>query len=152
MRQLRSARCRAQPVAGFRASSAEVKWPSNSENVTGFLVMTVPGFTADACMQLARTRMGAASSNAGDASDRIVLQGCITDDLAACSLFLGPCFYAGGCWFARAFGGPEACTRCMSACLSSPLNPISAALAWLCIPCASPGGCMIPGPCFNICR
>jgi hypothetical protein len=113
--------------------------------------MTMPGFTADLCIQPTRTVTRFVKGHAHSDPDEIVLQGCNTDALLVCSFWTQSCFW-GGCWAARLFGGSGACTTCMTGCLWV-VNP---ALAPVCVPCVEPGtgGCTNPAmACHNsICR
>jgi hypothetical protein len=114
-----------------------------------------PGYTARACLE--GPYSGSESSRTiqtFELEDQVSPQNCAIDLMAICSFWLQGCFY-GGCWAARAFGGPGACSTCMTGCLyvSNPL------LAAVCVNCVSPGPCMYSSPAitsgapcvYNIC-
>jgi hypothetical protein len=99
--------------------------------------MTAPGFTAYVCVDHPlRASRPVVPVRAPELTDAVVPQLCATTTLAACSVWLEACFF-GPCWWARAFGGPSACTSCMAGCLAG-INP---AMWPLCVECAGPRRC-----------
>src|SRR5437667_12593558 len=99
--------------------------------------MTTPGYTAYVCIADGfHASKRTTAVEATDPTDEIVPQLCSTLALGICSPMLEACFY-GPCWWARAFGGPAACTSCMAGCLA-----VSNPFAWaLCVECAGPRRC-----------
>jgi hypothetical protein len=101
--------------------------------------MTTPGYTAYVCMDhRLGTSRSAAAVEATEPTNEVVPQLCSTLALGICSPFLQACFY-GGCWWARAIGGPGACTTCMAGCLAVS-NPVMFPICVECVgskPCTS---------------
>jgi len=116
--------------------------------------MIAPGYTADACLH--RPSVGLRFSipiEDGDQKGKVVAQSCPADVLGICSIWLQYCL--AHCGWVRLFGGPGACSTCMTGCLYI-VNPL---LAPVCTSCATPGPCTVAtavsaslGCPYNVCR